>query len=476
MTVGPSQAADLPAIVMGAREGTTILLRDGRYALGGVRLVMNRPGVSLRSASGEAARVVLDGEYRTPELVQIGASDVEVAHVTLTRAIDHLVHIVPAAGRTIDRVSLYGLHLLDAGEQFVKVNPPFGSGAFVDDGRVECSSFRLTETGRARVESLGGTSCYTGGIDVHAGQGWVVRRNRFDDIYCRTGHLAEHAVHFWRGSAGTLVENNTIVNCARGIGFGLGPAHRALRPEVEQTPAGYVGHQGGIIRNNVIYADVAEYDTGIGLEQAADARVWHNTVFESARAAGAFSSIDARFPNTRVDVRNNLVRNLTTRNDAVLRASHNIERVPPSAFVDPAGLDFHLRADFSDAIDRGMVVNDPGVDMDGTPRGARPDIGADESARRTADDDAHARQSRHQADVGVEVVAPSPLHERGRALRRLRHEDRDKGRWPRDLGGRDVRPPRVGQHTAQLQRHVARRWVPGGIGDVERQRRQPLKD
>ena len=220
----------------------------------------------------------------------IAASDVLIAHVTLTRAVDHLVHIVPAGDATVRNPRLYGVRFVDAGEQFVKVNPNGGRAGFVDAGRIECSLFSLTTEGRGRVESLGGTSCYTGGIDVHGGRDWIVRLNRFENIYCQTGRLAEHAVHFWQGSRGTLVENNTIINCARGIGFGLGPSGRAAA--IRTMPgrrSGYVGHDGGLIRNNVIYADSPEYDTGIGLEQARDVRVFHNTVFATRAATGAYS-------------------------------------------------------------------------------------------------------------------------------------------------------------------------------------------
>jgi hypothetical protein len=213
---------------------------------------------------------------------------------------------------------------------------------------------------------------------VHGGRDWIVRFNRFEGIYCRTG-LAEHAVHFWLGSRDTLVENNTILNCARGIGFGLGPVGQGRRYADEPSSAdGYTGHWGGLIRNNVIYADVREYDTGIGLEQARDVRVFHNTVFATGSATGAFSSIDARFANTRTEIRNNLVNNITQRAGPVVTASHNVVGVTADAFVDAAGRDLHLRADFAMAIDRGMPLDAGGLDMDGQTRGAQPDIGADE--------------------------------------------------------------------------------------------------
>ena len=51
-----------------------------------------------------------------------------------------------------------------------------------------------------------------------------------------------------------------------------------------------------------------------------------------------------------------------------------------SIFVDPSSENFHLQSSAMEAIDQGMVVADPGLDIDGESRdiGGGPDIGADE--------------------------------------------------------------------------------------------------
>ncbi len=379
--VTPSQAADLPQIVRDAAAGATIVLEDGTYEIDQI-LAFRKDGVTMRSASDDAAAVIIDANYEVTEPVFITASDVTVAHITITRAIDHPVHVTPAGDGAPDVTGtlLYGLRIIDGGEQFVKVNPNGARDAWVDDGRIECSYFEMTDQGRPNVERNPG-GCYTGGVDVHSGRGWVVRNNEFHDIYCAGEGLAEHAVHFWSASRDTLVENNLIVNCARGVGFGL-VENGNTRPWADDPypDAGYVGHYDGLIRNNVIYADNPWFDTGIELAQARGAGVYHNTVFSTDEATGFFSSIDYRFSSTDVEIRNNLVRRITQRNEAQGEVDHNLENIDAALFVDPANLDFHLRDTAAAAIDSGVVVDEAGIDIDGETRdkGDGPDLGADE--------------------------------------------------------------------------------------------------
>ena len=379
--VGPSDVGALAQMVFDAAPGTTFVLADGTYALTAT-LQVRASGVTLRSAADAASAVTLDAGYTVAEAIQVSASDVTIAHLTITRAIDHGIHVSPpAGGPDVTGFVLYGADLVDHGEQFVKVNPPGTRDAWVDGGRVECSRFELTDAGRPNVERVPG-GCYTGGIDAHSAQGWLVRTNRFVDIYCAGEGLAEHAVHFWVGGRDTVVENNLIDDCARGIGFGLGDAGNGfgrMYPDDPYPGAGYIGHYDGVIRNNVIWASLPWFDTGIGLEQARGARVFHNTVVTGGGATGFFSAIDYRFPNSIVDVANNLARRLTARDGATATLATNLETTDLALFVDAPGGDFHLAAGAAAAIDQGTAVAGAGVDLDGDPHtSGAPDIGADE--------------------------------------------------------------------------------------------------
>jgi hypothetical protein len=376
--VDPSMAASLPQLVFDAAPGTTFSLADGTYVLSAT-LQVRAPGLTLRSASDDAEAVVLSGDYAVNELVQVTASDATLAHLTLTRAVDHLVHVVPPGpGQDVLGFRLYGARMIDSGEQFLKVNPISGQQGYIDEGRVECSTFAMTEEGRANVEPCCG-GCYTGGIDVHAGWGWVVANNRFEGIYCDGAGLAEHAIHFWKGSRDTLVERNVIVDCARGVGFGLGSgAGERVYPDAPHGGA-FLAHYDGVIRGNVIFATNPFFDTGIEIAEANEPHVHHNTVIATASATAAFSSIDYRFAQTSVIVKNNLVNNITQRDGASGEVSNNLESTPLEYFVDVGGADLHLVDGATGALGQGVPLGDAGLDIDGEPRdGSSPDLGADE--------------------------------------------------------------------------------------------------
>ncbi|MGE3676198.1 MAG: hypothetical protein AB7K71_41395, partial [Polyangiaceae bacterium] len=386
--VTPGEADQLPSIVAGAASGTTILLADGTYTMStsgeaARRIQLKTPGVTLRGESGDASKVILDGEYQTDEMVTVHASDVTLAHFTVAHAVNHPIHVTPdESGEIVSGTRIYGMRIIDGGEQFVKINQNGDRDAFSDDGSVECSYFELTDAGRPHIERNPG-GCYTGGIDGHSAQGWVVRQNTFKGIYCAGEGLAEHAVHFWSASRDTLVENNTIIDCARGVGFGLVETGNVRNyPDDPYPGVGYIGHYDGIIRNNVIWANIAYFDTGIELDQAHGAKVFHNTIAIGSGATGFFSGIDYRFANSLVEIANNIAQRITVRNGAMGTLSDNLEGSPLSLFVDASGGDFHLAAGGAAdaAVDQGGALTEAGVDIDGEThdKGSAPDIGADE--------------------------------------------------------------------------------------------------
>jgi len=382
--VYPGEAGTLANIVAAVATGTTIVLHDGFYDMsdgdGNSRLTFDTPGVTLRSASGARANVILDGGYGTNELVSIHASEVTIADITLQRAYDHPIHISGYQGSPITGVVIHNVRILDPGQQAIKINPDVDG--WVDNGVVECSSIELTDTGRTQIRD----DCYTGGIDAHAARGWVVRRNRIEGFWCPTG-LSEHGIHFWRASRDTLVEQNVIVDCARGVGFGLG-SMGGTRVYADDPYPGVnnKGHIDGVVRNNFIAATDTNlfgseygFDTGIGLEQAAGARVLHNSVASSQTPAS--SSIEWRFSSTFAEVANNLTTHqLLARDGGLATLQGNISTAATDWFVDVSAGDLHLDLPGIGAVDTGAVlpVSWVVVDVDDEMRDSLPDVGADE--------------------------------------------------------------------------------------------------
>src|SRR5262245_12063411 len=217
MEVPPSQTSQLPGILLAAQAGDTILLEDGTYLLDGATLQLSAPGMSLRSKSGNRDAVLLDGNWASAELIAISASDVTVADLTVARAYHHPVHVYPGAA-DVTATLLYNLYVLDPGQHAIKINANRAQTLFVDDGPVACSRIELTDDGRAHVQG-----CYTGGIDAHRARGFRIYDNTIIGFWCQSG-LSEHGIHLWTGSRDTLIERNIILDCARGIGLGLGDA------------------------------------------------------------------------------------------------------------------------------------------------------------------------------------------------------------------------------------------------------------
>lgn len=378
--VSVATVGELATAVNTATPNTTILIADGVYNLNGVYLRIDVPNVTLRSASGNREAVVLDGNYDTTEIIQIVASNVTVADVTLREAYYHPIHVMTEGGDTLNTL-IYNVHLIDPGEQAIKINPA-ADGTYPDDGVIACSHIELTDAGRPHIRN----NCYTGGIDAHQAEGWVIRDNLIEGFWCSSG-LSEHGIHLWRGCRDTVVERNVLRDNARGIGFGLAESGDGRTYSDNPCPSangGYVDHFGGIIRNNFVFASDAglfssEYgfDCGICLWQACGAQIFNNTVVSTQ---APFSSIEWRFDNTNIELRNNLVsHNLRDRGGTAV-LSHNLQNAPLSLFVDAANGDLHLLASATAAIDQAIALAEVSDDVDGEPRpaGAAPDIGADE--------------------------------------------------------------------------------------------------
>jgi hypothetical protein len=361
--VNVSTESQLQQAVASLRSDTTIVLASGSYVLTSTLYVNGTfTNVGIRGATNQRDDVVLVGQGMTnasygavPYGIWVGGNvrGVTIANLTIRGLYYH--PIVLNAG-TEDPL-IYNVHLIDAGQQFVKANPDTAGGG-VDRGRVEYSVVEYSTTSR---------DAYTNGVDVHTGTGWIVRSNLFRNIRAPGGLLAGPAILMWNGTSGSTVEGNTFIDCQREIAMGL----------IERTPN---DHSGGIVRNNYVYRSPAvSGDVAIGVYDSPGTQVLHNTVLISGTYANA---IEYRFPDTTgVLVANNLLDALILARDGATGTSvSNLTTATTALLVNPSAGDPHLRSTATAAIDRASATGGTTVDWDGDARpfGAASDLGADE--------------------------------------------------------------------------------------------------
>jgi hypothetical protein len=358
-TIDELRAALAAANAAGGRR--TIRLADGVYALTDT-LQVTAPGITLVGRSGDAARVVIQGDAMRPDarvgnLVRVSASGTTLRHLTLQRSRWHLVQV--AGESDADGFSLLDCVMRDSYEQMLKVSvDPARPTVTADGGRVE----------RCRFEYSAGVApnWYTGGIDALGARDWVVRGNTFRGIASPGERISQFAVHFWAGSANALVERNLILDCDRGIGFGLDGR----------------GNTGGTIRNNMIHhAGAGPFaDVGISLVDSPGSAVHHNTIF---LRHGYPAAIEYRFAATRdVRISNNLANRPVLARDGASAAllAANVRSAEAAWFRDPPRGDLHLVRAVPGVVDSGTPVDGLPDDYDGDPRPLGPgvDVGADE--------------------------------------------------------------------------------------------------
>ena len=332
----------------------TILIADGTYPIATTSWYpyITASNVVFRSLSGNRDACILTGQGMrdvNPEtengIFAVG-DNITIANLTLKELGNHAIQV------TGNNLYVFNVKIQNTYEQMIKASvDPNGNS----NGRVKCSLMEYT----AGI----GPNWYIGGLDIHQGSGWVVSDNVFKNIASPADLVAEHAVHFWDESSDNIVERNQIINCDRGIGFGLGSSPNT----------------GGIIRNNMIYNNGGHpfNDVGIGLETSPGTQVYNNTIHVFFQNA-----IEFRFEETNdVQIINNLCNKpITSRNGGMATLNKNLTNASNDLFANLNDGDLRLSGVNGNIVDQGSNVVSPVFDIDKTnrPQGSRIDIGAHE--------------------------------------------------------------------------------------------------
>ena len=329
--------------------GDTILMANGIYNMNSYAQV-DIENITIKSQSGIRDSVILNGNGVSSGF-WIDANNVTLKDITIKNAEYHCIY----TNDNIDNLHIVNCKFIDSGEHFIKISRG-GDPSPSENGIVENCLFEYS----AGV----GPQYYIGGIDGHFCKDWIIRNNVFKNIKSPEITLAGYTILFWDDSENPLVEKNLIINCDRGIGFGLGSS----------------ANSGGIIRNNMIYHDNSTGDVGIALQTSPNTHVYNNSIYFDN---DYFSAIECRFPETQdVYIANNLSNKIIWfRDGATGIVEYNNINAISDWFIDESTGDLHLSSDtLSQVIDQGISISGLTEDFDGDirPQGSGIDIGADE--------------------------------------------------------------------------------------------------
>jgi len=356
--------------VENAKPGLTILVEDGHYLLPRT-LNLHTDNLTLRGASGDPQKVVLDGaKSQHGELVAVtGCSGVTIADLTIQNIRHNGFKL--NADKLAQRVTIYHCVVHNVWQRGVKSPfvPDDPQERFHPRGvRIQYCLFyndrpkQFSDDPTDTPQTFGGN--YVGGIDAMACRAWTISDNVFIGIRGRTGE-ARGAVFLWQDSRDCTVERNAIIDCDSGIC--LGNSSRSRFP---------IHCTGCIVRNNFVSRAP---ENGILADYTRDCKILHNTIHDPKSRLQRL--VRLVHDNEGLVVANNLLSGPAMRVETqskVQSRGNAVVKDMTDRFVDAAGGNLHLRsrpAAAALAVDR---VPEVGEDIDRQARGPRTTAGADE--------------------------------------------------------------------------------------------------
>jgi hypothetical protein len=370
---------ELYAAVRRVKNGGTVRIADGTYRMRRPLMVVGKQNVTIRGKSGDPWKVRLDFHGGNKGVAFTRSTDCTLAHVMVENVRQNGIKI--NSNLQVHRIRIYHCVTHNVWQRHVKgVRAPMKDGKtqHVEDCRVEyCLMYndRPKRRGDDPYEDSHGHFGfnYVGGMDVMGAKGWVIAHNVFINIHGRTGG-ARGAIFMWNDTTDCLIEGNIMINCDRGICLGNG--HR--KKDKTGKPILPIHDTRMLVRNNFICGDEG-FDVGILCEFTQDCKIVNNTVHDvrnrSRRAIRIVQDNDGLL------VKNNIMSGRKIRVEkytGTIKIENNLETFAPDYFVDPKNGDLHLTEKATGAIDKAEPMKEVETDIDGAPRGDKPDLGADE--------------------------------------------------------------------------------------------------
>jgi Right handed beta helix region len=368
---GPSvEVSDVRGLIKAVREvrsGQTILVADGHYMMPHY-IEIAADNVTLRGASGHRERVIIDGaQSRDGELLGIRAcSGVTIANLTIQNIKWNGFKI--NSQTNVQKLTIYNCiihNIWQRGVKGVKVPPENRDAVRPKRCRVQYCLFynnRPKQLSDDAADIAKGN--YIAGIDVMYAKDWVISDNVFVGIQGRT-YEGRGAVFLWYDSQDCVIERNVIIDCD--VGLQLGNPHRER---------GTVYHCiRCIARNNFI---TRAPEAGIVTVYTKDCKVLNNTIYDPESRMGRL--IRTVFTNDGLLIANNLLSGpkMSLESKSKVTFLNNVIGDFTHVFVDPGHGNLHLSSIAAGVVDRGLPLTEVVEDIDGQPRGNKPDIGADE--------------------------------------------------------------------------------------------------
>lgn len=371
--VNVSSAQELNNAVNNLSANTTILIEPGAYQLINT-LYIRTNNVTLRGNSDSCDAVVLYGKGmeepnygNVPHGIWSDAVNLKIQNLSIQDVYFHPIILNPGA----QSPEMYNLKLLNAGEQFLKSNAAvWGEG--VNNGKVEYVIMEYTD-GPPLTDHGGGGTGYTNGVDVHAGDNWVIRNNLFKDFHVPdfAQNRYNPAILMWRGATNSMIDNNVFINVDRAIALGL------------ENDSNGGSHNGGWVRNNMIYLEPdlmsparrQEMDGAIIIWDSANTPVEHNTCVTNGNVNNC---IEFRWDTQGSSARNNLIdTQISARGGAPYTSSNNYFIQNTNIFEDLDTANLHIQANVNVSAYEVPRLTNVLTDFDGDTRQATTLAGAD---------------------------------------------------------------------------------------------------
>ena len=354
------------------QPGGTIMVADGNYRMTHT-LYLRKNNATLRSASGNRTRVVLDfANSRHGEGIAISnCTGVTIADLTVQNVTQNGIKI--NSNHNVHRVTIYNVVSHNVWQRHIKgpgVPQRNGQPAYVDGCRIQYCLFyndrpkrRGDDPYEDRHPNFGFN--YVGGMDIMNARGWVISDNVVIGIRGATREC-RGAIFMWHNSRDCIIERNIIIDCDTGICLG----NSSRRNDREIHCIGFV------VRNNFITRCP---ESNILADYTKDCKIVHNTVHDPKNRLGRL--IRVVHANDGLLVQNNIFsgpRISVERYQGKVTLRNNLIKRVPQYFVDPKNGNLHLTEKAAEAIGRAEPLKEAAEDIDRRPRDKAPDIGADE--------------------------------------------------------------------------------------------------